>query len=394
MPTTTNQFTDAIFSAAIEVQGRKSQLAQYAIQQAAKFMQEKKYDHALKEFKKAVAFDPQNETAHTYMGNIYSSQGKNKEAIKAYKEVVKMQPLSVTALINLGNAYIQDKQYAESEKAFKKAAKMDPLNPVPDYTLGQQYLASDRLAEAEAQFKKVEKVSPRDGNVFYSLGAVYNKQGKFADAAKNLEKALTLKKDFASANYELGVAYANLGQTEKADKQLAILAKKEPALADDLKFVLNKPKIISMDTSNSGGFSELLGPGTPVWMFDPELLINANSSKEFKLTFQFNNEMDVSSVTNITNWSISRGNSADAGYYNNTMPATSREATIPPMPLSVTYNSLDRTATISFRVSQNATADATIDPSHLVFKFTGKDASGRVMSSTADEIDGYALKAF
>jgi hypothetical protein len=30
----------------------------------------------------------------------------------------------------------------------------------------------------------------------------------------------------------------------------------------------------------------------------------------------------------------------------------------------------------------------------LVFKFNGKDASGRAMDAKANEIDGYALKAF
>ena len=392
--TTLNESADALFSAAIAAQSQKTQLAQYAIQQAAKFMQENKYDKALKEFKKAVAFDPQNDTAFTYIGKIYLSQGKTSDAINAFKEVVKLQPTSVTARVNLGNAYLQAKQYADSEKQFKAGARMDPLNPLPDYTLGHQYLLTDRLAEAEAQFKKVEKVSPRDANVFYSLGSVYNKQGRYEDAVKSLEKALQLKKSFPSANYELGVAYANLGQTDKAEAQLSILSKSDPTQAADLKFILDKPKIITMDTTKSGGFAELLGAGTPVWMLDPTLLITPNSSKEFNITFQFNNEMDINSVTKITNWSISRGNSTASGFYNNTMPVTSREAAVMPIPLAVTYNAVDRTATISFRISQNATGDATIDPSHLVFKFSGKDAAGRNISTSDDEIDGFTMKAF
>lgn len=388
-----DQSSDAIFAGALAAQSQRANLANYAIQQAARYLQSDNQDAALKEFKKALAFDSENYTAHQYIGNIYLSQGKTKEAIKEFKENVRLQPLSVNSLVDLGNAYIQDKNYKEAEVNLKKAARMDPLNPVPDYTLGHLYLNTDRLNEAEAQFKKAQKVSPRDGNVYYSLGMLYNKQGKYEDAATNLEKSLALKKDFPSANYELGVAYNSMGETEKAQAQLSLLNSSDYSLAQDLKYVINKPKIVSMDTSKSGGFVELLGAGTPLWALDPALLA-PDSSKEFSITFTFSEKMDISSVSNPTNWSISRAKGGVAGYYNNTMPVTSKEASIPRFPLSVTYNDLTNEATIKFRLSQNSDGTATIDPSHLVFSFKGKDASGRTMDSSGDEINGYAQKAF
>lgn len=388
-----DQSSDAIFAGALAAQSQRANLANYAIQQAARYLQSDNQDAALKEFKKALAFDSENYTAHQYIGNIYLSQGKTKEAIKEFKENVRLQPLSVNSLVDLGNAYIQDKNYKEAEVNLKKAARMDPLNPVPDYTLGHLYLNTDRLNEAEAQFKKAQKVSPRDGNVYYSLGMLYNKQGKYEDAATNLEKSLALKKDFPSANYELGVAYNGMGETEKAQAQLSLLNSSDYSLAQDLKYVINKPKIVSMDTSKSGGFVELLGAGTPLWALDPALLA-PDSSKEFSITFTFSEKLDISSVSNPTNWSISRAKGGVAGYYNNTMPVTSKEASIPRFPLSVTYNDLTNEATIKFRLSQNSDGTATIDPSHLVFSFKGKDASGRTMDSSGDEINGYAQKAF
>jgi len=388
-----DQSSDAIFSGALAAQSQKTTLAQYAIQQAARYMQNENNDAAIKEFRKALAFDPENDTAHTYLGNIYLSQNKTKEAIKEFKESVRLQPLSVNSLVNLGNAYIQDKNYAEAEKSLKNAARMDPLNPVPDYTLGHVYLNTDRLNEAEGQFKKAEKISPRDGNVFYSLGMVYNKQGRHEDAAKSLEKALKLKSDFPAANYELGVAYDALGETDNAQQQLSILSSSDYTLAQDLKYIINKPRIVTMDTSKSGGFVELLGAGTPLWSLDPSLLA-PDTSKEFSITFTFSEKMDVASVMNPINWSITRGNSADAGYYNNTMPVSSQEVSIPKFPLSVTYNDLTQEATIKFRLSQNADGTATIDPQHLVFSFRGKDASGRTMDPGGDEYDGYALGSF
>ena len=389
-----DQSTDAIFSGAISAQSQRANLAQYAIQQAARYMQNDNNAAAIKEFKKALAFDSENYTAHKYIGQIYLSQGKNKEAIKEFKENVRLQPLSVNSLVDLGNAYLQDKNYKEAEKSLKSAARMDPLNPVADYTLGHLYMNTDRLNEAEAQFKKAQKVSPRDGNVYYSLGMLYNKEGKFEDAVKNLEKSLAFKKDFPAANYELGVAYDGAGKADKAQAQLSILNTKDPTLAQDLKYVINKPQIVSMDTTKSGGFSEIMGPGTPVWALDIQTLTEKDSSKVFSVNIQFNNEMDIASVMNPGNWSITKANDYKAGFYNSMVPVSSKEAKVAPIPLSVTYNALEMSATVSFRIAQNADGNATIDPSHLVFKFNGKDASGRTMDKKADQIDGYALEAF
>lgn len=390
---------DALASVYQNVQGQRAQMAQYAIQKAAGYLQNNKNDEAVKEFKKALAFDPQNATAHTYIGKIYLGQGKTSEAIKEFKTVVQNDRTSVTARNDLGNAYLQAKQYSNAEKEFKTAAKMDPLNPLADYTLGILYTQTDRYSEAEAQFNKVAKVSPRDGNVYYALGALFNKSGRPEDAVKSLEKALTLKKDFPAANFELGSAYAALGNSDKAQEQLGILLTKDTNFYYSLSSILNKPKMMYIDSSNNRGFNQLLGPRTPLWMLDPTLLSTPNASKKVTVAIQFNNKMDIASVLNPANWEISRAKSTDGGYYNNTMPTNSREVTIAKRPYSVTYDPETRQANVTFTIQQNSSDDvisngATIDPSHLVFKFSGKDAAGRQMDTSGDQIDGYSSKPF
>lgn len=377
-----------------DTSSQRTQLAQYSIMRAATYLQENKNDDALRAFKRALAFDPQNSTALTYIGKINLAKGNNYEAIKAFKTMVKSQPSSVDAHINLANAYIQDKQYSASEKELKTAAKLDPSNPLPDYTLGLQYSNTGRLPEAEKQFLKVQKISTNDGNVFYALGMVYNKQGRSEEAAASLEKALALKKNIPAANYELGVAYDALGKTEEAQKQLSILKNTDATQAENLQFILNKPGMSYMDTKKSGGFSENLGPGLPLWMLDPTLLTKPGSGKTFSITIGFNTAMDAASITNTQNWSISRANSPDGGYYNNTMPLSSKDVALPSNPESVSYNSLTQEATVIFRLAQNSSGNAVIDMSHIAFKFSGKDAYGRAMDKSANEIDGYSIAPF
>ena len=83
------------------------------------------------------------------------------------------------------------------------------------------------------------------------------------------------------------------------------------------------------------------------------------------------------------------------------MPVSPNEVTIPSRPYSVVYDATTRTAKVFFLVNQNSSIDiangkfgATIDPSHLVFKFSGVDAAGRQMNTSADEVDGYSIWGF
>lgn len=383
-----------------DTSSQRAQLAQYSILRAATYLQNNKNEEALKEFKKALAFDSQNTTAQTYIGKLNLAKGNTFEAIKAFKSMVQSQPSSVDAHMNLANAYLQDKQYAASEKEFKMAARLDPTNPLPPYTLGLQYANTDRLNEAEVQFNKVQKISPKDGNVYYALGMVHNKQGKYEDAVKDLEKSLTLKKNFSAANYELGVAYNALGRTDDARKQLSILQNANAGQAQELQFALEKPQMLYMDQNNNRNFNQLLGPATPLWMLDTSLL-EPSVKTEISVAIQFSNDMDVASVMNPANWQISKAQSTEGGYY--ISQTGGREVTIPMSPTFVSYDPETRQATVNFTAQQlsgitstdiSNGKGATIDPSHLVFKFTGVDAEGRPMDTSSDEIDGAALKAF
>jgi hypothetical protein len=48
------------------------------------------------------------------------------------------------------------------------------------------------------------------------------------------------------------------------------------------------------------------------------------------------------------------------------------------------------TATVYFNIQQNATADGTIDPSHIEFRFNGKDIFGLTMNSDFDQYNGFS----
>jgi len=193
---------------------------------------------------------------------------------------------------------------------------------------------------------------------------------------------------------DLGSAYADQGELDKANEQLEILYEKDAKLYVILYNYIDKatkPKFLAATSDN--GFISGLGPGTPLTYLS-SALADPNASKTFHMTFIFSKEMDASSVMNPVNWRISKATSnPPSGAYNWGVPRSTSDAKVSSLPSNIIYLEDSLTATISFTVRQNETADAAIDPSHIVFKFSGMDAYGNAMDLSADEYSGFSTFA-
>jgi len=374
----------------------KTQAATTALSSGATYYQKKDYSRASSEFKRAISLDPTNAQSYNYLANAYLAQKKYDDAIKTYRNSLTLDPTQDSVHTNLGNIYLQQKKYNLAEKEFKTAAKLNPTDTLASYTLGQLYLQTDRLAEAETMFKKVSKMAPNDPNPYYSLGVTYNKEGKYEEAVKQLTKAVKIRPKMAPAHFELGIAYAALGDTTAAQTEVNTLTRLDAAQGELLKLSIAQPKFVAVGGNELDTFSYALGAGTSLLG-----LLGVDSTtgdpvqaKEFSLTFYFDSDMDPSSVMDPNNWTISKASGGAAGYYNNLLPIVPTEAYIPQNPAYVVYDSENRSATVTFLLTQNSTSDATIDPSHMVFKFSGKDVKGKTMDPTTDEFAGAAELPF
>jgi Flp pilus assembly protein TadD len=367
------------------------QLANYALQRGLTALQNNKPDQAINAFRMAVGVDPTNTTAWNYLGNTYLQKNDTKNAISAFKMATSIDPTDPNGFNNLGNAYLQAKDNKNAEAQFKLSIKASPNSSTPYYTLGLLYAKEGRNTEAEQQFAVVQRLSPQDANGYYGMGMAYNNEGKYDEAITQLNKATRLKKNFDNAVYELGKAYAGKGDMDSANDQISTL-KAMPAstngaeLAAELKDTITKPEMSGVDMSKST-FTPIFTNQTPLFMLDISLL-QPNTSKDFTMTFQFNSNMDPSSAQNISNWSITKGSSLPGGLYDNGV-IIGQDTPVSPVPKSVAYDATTNEATVTFTLSQNSSGNATIDPSHLVFKFAGKDVNGKQMDSSSDEYAGF-----
>jgi hypothetical protein len=101
--------------------------------------------------------------------------------------------------------------------------------------------------------------------------------------------------------------------------------------------------------------------------------------------------MDRESIENPANWLISRAAGQGPGQsYNFGMRVPATEVSIKPIPDAVTWDEDNLTASVYFTITQNASGTGTLDPSHIEFKFSGKDIYGLAMDTQCDQFCGFS----
>ncbi len=389
----TAALTDNLFSAAGNEWAGMETLANQALSNGIGKFQNEDYAGAAEDFKRAFGLSPYSNFAYEatkYAALSYQAMGEAGKAIKVYDQAISVNQTDDRLHLEKGNLLFGQKRYGEAIRSYEEAVRAydDPTNR---FSLGQAYIATGRYNDAENQFEKIiQRGGIESRNGYFGMGQAFKAQKKYSEAIEQFELAIRKDKDFYSAYEEMGYTYADAGQIDDAKKIQALLGKKDANSAILLSSYIGKatqPKIMFAYADSS--FPYYMGPKTELSVID-EYLANADTEKSVTMMFQFNKPMDRESVENITNWSIERSKESTPGMrYNNGIAPPSTEVNVPYFPTDVYYDDKGMIATVRFTLTQNSSADGTIDPSHMVFSFKGKDADGNDMDFNYDQFMGF-----
>ena len=382
-----------IFSATSQGSAHLESLANNAVKNGIDLYMKEDFKGAIKEFTRAIGLAPDSAysvDAANYMAQGYLQLDDTENAIKVYKTGIRLDPYRDDTHTQLGNLLFAEDRLDEAIKEYKEAVRLNP-SASNYYTLGQGFLAAGSHNSAETQFNRVLSLAPTDPAGNHGLGLTYSQQGRYEDAIRQFETAIQKDDEFYNAYAEMGYAYADMGMMDEAQLQVDLLEQADPTLADSVSrymYKVDPPKIMFAHSDST--FLHSMPNNTHVSALD-SYLINADAAKTFTMMFQFDKQMDRQSVENRTNWQISRSMQYGPGQaYNFGLPIPSTEVTASPYPENVYWDKVNLTATVSFTIQQNATADGTIDPSHIEFKFTGKDIYGNSMDENFDQFMGFS----
>jgi Flp pilus assembly protein TadD len=388
-----SSISDSLFSVASMQASGLETLANAALQRGIDAYMNKDYEGAVKEFKRSVGIGRNSsfaaDAAH-YLAMAYIQLEDSDNAIKAYKSAYQIDPGRDDIHVKLGNLYFSQEKYEDARAEYAEAVRLNP-GTVNRYSLGQAYIELGRFEDAATQFAEIIRLAPNDPGGYLGLGQTYSRQEKRAEAIAQYQEAISRDPDLYGAYEQMGYTYADMGDMEKAQEMVDFLEKNEQLGSADIlsryMYKVDPPRMVFAHSSSSFPFS--MGKGTPLVALN-SYLMNPDASKTMTMTIQFDKAMDRESVENPANWLISRATGQGPGQaYNFGLSIPSTDIRITSIPDAVTWDAENMTATVYFTIKQNAAANGTIDPSHIEFKFSGKDIYGLAMNPKFDQFTGF-----
>lgn len=139
---------------------------------------------ALRLFKEAAEFAPENPDPYYNIGLIYLRRNEDLLAEEAFLKVIALNPAHLNARLNLARLY---ERLGEVEKAEKTLL-----------LLGSMYERAGRTQDAEAAFLKVIVLNPRAQDGYIALGNLYERNNRIENALSSFAKGFELNPETAA----------------------------------------------------------------------------------------------------------------------------------------------------------------------------------------------------
>lgn len=184
--------------------------AQQALQQGGTALQNKQFDEAEAQFKKAIEDNPAEPAAYFSLGMLYVQQNKFDEAKARLTKAVELFKMYEAVQGSSNPAISQQLQQAENQLQFlpvrSLAAKIDEATNAKDYDKALNYL--DQL----------QKLRPDDPRIYYTMAYMLAQTRNIDEALVKINKAIELKpeeQDFLNLKKQL----MDIQQQQAAQKE-------------------------------------------------------------------------------------------------------------------------------------------------------------------------------
>ncbi len=208
---------------------------------------------AEKEFKRALALNPNYATAHEWYGLYLDQVGRFDEGVAEMQRAQQLDPLSQIIQVSVGRCYYYARKYDQALDLLLPLEKQEEDFWVLHAVLGQTYLATGKLEDAIAELDRARQLSPSSMRNLGVLGDAYGRAGRNADALKLAQQLASLgQKRYVPPVYN-AMIYMGLKQNAQA---LAYLQK---AYADRSDWIMQLEADPEFDPLRQDpGFKELL----------------------------------------------------------------------------------------------------------------------------------------
>lgn len=180
-------------------------------------------------YKKLVEKFPNDERAHTLLGNHYFGQQEYEDAIAQYEKALKINPDFSQPYNQLGYANRFLGNYEAAEKAFEKYITLIPDDPNPYDSYAELLMKMGRYDASIESYRKALRIDPHFVASYIGIATNYDLKGEHEAARQELETLYAKARNDGerrAALFATSVSYVDQGKLDKAlaemDKQFAL----------------------------------------------------------------------------------------------------------------------------------------------------------------------------
>ena len=172
------------------------------------------WDNAEKEFKRAIALNPDFSPAHYWYSNLLAITGRRDDSITESETSKDLEPFSPPAIMNYCRALYFARNPDQADVCLNNLAKEHPDYPGGKYIHGLVYLQEGRYQEATQVFEELYAKDKALGGAV--LGYCYGITNRKAEALKVLSEMQELNTRDYLPPQELAIIYLGLNNRDNA----------------------------------------------------------------------------------------------------------------------------------------------------------------------------------
>lgn len=183
------------------------------------------YDKALKYFRRAVEYEPDNPVNYFNMAGILSEMGDFAESNIVLRQILEdFDPGMTECYFYMANNYANMEQFEQAEKALIRYLEEDPT--------GQYLEESEEMMEFLSyelnRPTPIKNIKSREDLFEHDRARAMLEEGQFSEATKALEKLVRKKPQFTAARNNLALAYYYRGYFDKCLATIEEVLTREP----------------------------------------------------------------------------------------------------------------------------------------------------------------------
>jgi tetratricopeptide (TPR) repeat protein len=197
--------------------------ATFFFERAVQSLDRHHYDKALKYFRRAVEYEPDNPVNHCNLAGVLSEMGNYEESNRILREIIdSVDPMMTECHFYMANNFANMEDYESAEDALIRYLEEDPNGQFLEDAEEMIDLLSFELKRPT----KLTSIKSREGLFEHDQARALLEEGKFSEAVRMLEKLIRKHPDFTAAYNNLALAYYYMGLFDKSmatiNKVLAI----------------------------------------------------------------------------------------------------------------------------------------------------------------------------